>query len=66
MAAKALENAALLANQQPKGAQEAAELFRKTSDYYLAHGTADRAADCLEKAARYAHFYLNLQEPWKM
>ncbi len=56
MAAKALENAALLSSQQPKGAQEAADLYRKTSDYYLAHGSADRAADCLEKAARYALF----------
>jgi tetratricopeptide (TPR) repeat protein len=52
MAAKALEGAAYIANQQLNQLQNAGELYKRSSDYYLAHGSADRAAEALEKAAK--------------
>ncbi|KAJ3080247.1 hypothetical protein HK102_003190 [Quaeritorhiza haematococci] len=52
MAAKALEQAAALAAQQLKKPHDAVELYRRTSDYFLAHGSPDRAAEVLEKAAK--------------
>lgn len=51
MAAKAVENAASIYAQQ-KQAEKAAETYRLTSDYYHANGSADKAADALEKAAK--------------
>jgi tetratricopeptide (TPR) repeat protein len=52
MAAKSLESSAQLTLEFLKKPAQAAELFKKTSDYYLAHGTSDRAAEALEKAAK--------------
>ena len=52
MAAKALEGAAHITHQQLNKLSLAGELYKKTSDYYLAHGSADRAAEMLEKAAK--------------
>lgn len=52
MAAKALEGAAHIANQQLNQLQLAGELYKRSSDHYLAHGSADRAAEALEKAAK--------------
>jgi hypothetical protein len=52
MAAKSLESSAQLTLEFLKKPAQAADLFKKTSDYYLAHGTSDRAAEALEKAAK--------------
>ncbi|CAG8767194.1 579_t:CDS:2, partial [Acaulospora morrowiae] len=51
MAAKTMESAANLAAQQLKQPERAAEMYRKSSDLYLAHMTPDRAAEMLEKGA---------------
>ncbi|KAI8809571.1 soluble NSF attachment protein [Cladochytrium replicatum] len=52
LAAKQLESAANISVQQTRRLDEAADLYRRTSDYFLAHGSPDRAAEMLEKAAK--------------
>ncbi|KAI9099391.1 soluble NSF attachment protein [Phlyctochytrium arcticum] len=52
LAAKALENAANLTIQYLTNPTEAASLYQKASDYYMAQGSVDRAAEALEKAAK--------------
>ncbi|KAJ3179444.1 hypothetical protein HDU85_004854 [Gaertneriomyces sp. JEL0708] len=52
LAAKALETAATIAEQQMRKPQDAAELYKRTSEFYQAQGSGDRAAEALEKAAR--------------
>ncbi|KAJ3294585.1 hypothetical protein HK104_003480 [Borealophlyctis nickersoniae] len=52
MAAKALESGAAIAAQQLKRLDQAADLYRQTSDFFIAQGSPDRAGDALEKAAK--------------
>jgi hypothetical protein len=53
MAAKAMENAGSLAVQQLKNYKTGANYYKSASDFFIAHGSPDKAADCLEKAAKY-------------
>ncbi|KAJ3159606.1 hypothetical protein HDU86_001615 [Geranomyces michiganensis] len=52
LAAKALESAASIAAQHLKQPAQAAELYRQTSEFFLAQGSHDRAGEALEKAAK--------------
>ncbi len=52
MAAKAMEMSAGIAAQQLKRYPEAASSYQKASNFFMAHGSVDRASDCLEKAAK--------------
>ncbi|KAJ3037652.1 hypothetical protein HDV00_001457 [Rhizophlyctis rosea] len=52
MAAKALETAASIAVQQLSKPDHGAALYKQTSDFFLAQGSPDRAAESLEKAAK--------------
>jgi hypothetical protein len=52
MAAKSIENAAIIMQQQLNKVSDAAESYKEASRYYLAHGSSDRAAEALEKAAK--------------
>ncbi|KAJ3118569.1 hypothetical protein HDU96_000521 [Phlyctochytrium bullatum] len=52
IAGKQLEQAAQLLSQQLQKPQEAAKVFQEASDYFTAHGSPDRAAEMLEKAAK--------------
>ncbi|KAI8922460.1 soluble NSF attachment protein [Powellomyces hirtus] len=52
LAAKALESAATIAGQQLKQPAQSADLYRQTSEFFLAQGSHDRAGEALEKAAK--------------
>ncbi|KAJ3186125.1 hypothetical protein HK101_009732 [Irineochytrium annulatum] len=52
IAAKQLETAAQLLAQHMKKPQDAAKLYQQASDYFLAHGSPDRAAEMFEKAGK--------------
>ena len=52
LAAKALETAANLLYQHLQQPEKASDIYRQCSDYYIAHGSPDRAAEMLEKAAK--------------
>ncbi|KND02692.1 uncharacterized protein SPPG_01777 [Spizellomyces punctatus DAOM BR117] len=52
LAAKSLELAAAILVQQLKKPDEASDLYRQTSQYFLAQGSPDRAGEALEKAAK--------------
>ncbi|KAJ3219120.1 hypothetical protein HK099_004814 [Clydaea vesicula] len=51
-AAGKMEAAALICMQHLKNLKDGAEYYRKASYLYQTHGSADRAAECLEKAAK--------------
>ncbi|KAI9357073.1 hypothetical protein DFJ73DRAFT_822043 [Zopfochytrium polystomum] len=52
LAARQLEQAAILMIQQLKKPVEGAHLYREASNYFVAHGSGDKGADVLEKAAK--------------
>lgn len=52
MAAKDMEMSASIAAQHMKRFPEAASSYQKASNFFNAHGSADRASECLEKAAK--------------
>ncbi|KAL1923884.1 uncharacterized protein VTP21DRAFT_6919 [Calcarisporiella thermophila] len=52
MAARALESAAQIIAQQMRQPERAAECYKKASDLYQAHMSADRAAVMLERAGK--------------
>ncbi|KAJ3047705.1 hypothetical protein HK097_011287 [Rhizophlyctis rosea] len=52
MGGTALETAASIAVQQLNKADHGAALYKQSSDFFLASGSPDRAAECLEKAAK--------------
>ncbi|KAI8854480.1 soluble NSF attachment protein, partial [Chytridium lagenaria] len=52
IAGKQLEQGAQILAQFLQKSDEAAKLFREASNYFLAHGSPDRAAEMLEKAAK--------------
>ncbi|KAI8644661.1 hypothetical protein BD408DRAFT_340128 [Parasitella parasitica] len=52
LAGKALENAAFILNQNLNDPKRAASAYQRASNYFMAQGTIDRAAEQLEKAGR--------------
>ncbi|KAJ3127364.1 hypothetical protein HK098_006448 [Nowakowskiella sp. JEL0407] len=52
LAAKNLDAAALMLMNQLNKPDESSELYRRASNYYLANGSYDRAAEVLEKAGK--------------
>ncbi|RUP02328.1 soluble NSF attachment protein [Jimgerdemannia flammicorona] len=52
MSAKDMETAAQILAQNMNQPERAADSYRRASDLYVAHGSADRAAEMLEKAAK--------------
>lgn len=52
MSAKAMETAAQIVAQNMKQPERAAEAYRRASELFVTHGSGDRAAEMLEKAAK--------------
>ena len=52
MAAKAMENAATMAQVNLNQLKESSNMYQQASELYLSNGSSDRAADCLEKSAK--------------
>jgi gamma-soluble NSF attachment protein len=52
LAAKALETAANILAQNLNQPEKSVDIYKQCSDYYIAHGTGDRAGEILDKCAK--------------
>jgi hypothetical protein len=59
MAGRALENGGNIALQNLGQPERAADMYKRASDLFMQNMTPDRAAEMLEKSAKYALCYFD-------